>query len=164
MKKEVLIILGSPNSPKGELTTISKQRLNYCKKIFKEDMMVLCTGGNGAHFNIAEKAHAYYTKNYLIKKGISDTFFLDFALSQNTVEDAVKSKEILLKTDNISSLRIITSDYHLERVKLIFNEILSDYKMKFVGLKSNLTKEEHTALINHEHKAIEGIIKNGLYY
>tara|TARA_B110000503_G_scaffold113911_1_gene171100 strand:- start:255 stop:365 length:111 start_codon:yes stop_codon:yes gene_type:complete len=36
--------------------------------------------------------------------------------------------------------------------------------MNFIGVKSNFEEEEYNALLNHEKKAIQGIIKNGLYY
>ena len=88
---------------------------------------------------------------------------MEFALSQNTVDDAVKIKSILSKLNTVK-LTIITSDYHLERVKLIFNEILGEYKKNFLGVKSNLAKEKIIQLIEHENRAIELIKKNGLYY
>jgi uncharacterized SAM-binding protein YcdF (DUF218 family) len=163
MNKEVIVILGSPNAPSGELSDISKGRLDFCLEIYQKEMMVLCTGSWGAHFNIASKPHAFYTKNYLIEKGIPEDRFLEFALSTNTVEDAVKTRDIISMLEN-SHLIIITSDYHLERVKLIFKEVLKNYKMTFFGVKSNLKKEKYDALLKHEKNAIEGILKNGLYY
>ena len=163
MTKKVLVVLGSPNSPTGELSSISKERLNFCKEIFKKDMMILCTGGWGEHFNTSKKPHAFLAKNYLIKKGISEDNFTEIALSKHTVDDAVKVKEVLLKLSNIE-LTIITSDYHLKRVTLIFNEILNGYKMKFIGVKSTMEKEKYNAFLEHEKKAINEIIKNGLYY
>ena len=36
--------------------------------------------------------------------------------------------------------------------------------MNFISVKSNFEEEEYNALLNHEKKAIDGIIKNGLYY
>jgi len=163
MKSEILVVLGSPNSPSGELSSISKSRLDCCRKIFNNAQVILLTGGWGQHFNKSDKAHAYYGKEYLTGKGLSETVFLEFALSQNTVDDAVKIKSIISKFDKVK-LTIITSDYHIERVKLVFNEILGDYEMKFLGVKSNLAKEELGQLIEHENQAIELIKKNGLYY
>ena len=163
MDKEILVILGSPNSPTGELSTLSKERLDFCLKIYQKNMMILCTGSWGEHFNISSKPHAFYTKKYLVKKGIPEDRFLEFALSKNTVDDAVKIKEIVSTLENIH-LTIITSDYHLERVKLIFNEILKMYKIIFFGVKTNFEKDKLNTLIKHEKKAVEEIVKNGLYY
>lgn len=163
MEKNILIVLGSPNSPSGQLSEISISRLDSCLNRYEKGNLILCTGGWGAHFNTSEHAHASFAKHYLIGKGIIEENFLDFALSSNTVEDAVKAKVILSKLENIK-LTIITSDYHLNRVKLIFNEILKNYTMDFIGVESNLDEEAYNVLVQHEEKAINAILQNGLYY
>jgi uncharacterized SAM-binding protein YcdF (DUF218 family) len=163
MKKKILVVLGSPNSPSGKLSDISISRLNHCRGLFKEGDLVLCTGGWGRHFNTSSRPHAAHAKSYLIEQGLSEKDFLAFALSQNTVDDAVKIKPIISNLGHVV-LTIITSDYHIERVKLIFNEILGAYKMKFIGVESNMEKEKYDDLINHEKNAIKSIIENGLYY
>lgn len=163
MEKEVLIVLGGVNSTEGKLDTISMERLNYCKDSYRKGKLVLCTGGWGAHFNKAKESHAFYAKEYLIKKGLFENDFLDFALSSNTVEDAVKVKEILFELETIN-LTVITSDYHLERVELIFKEILKNYSLKFVGVESSMSKEKLCSLIEHEKNAVQSIKQNGLYY
>ena len=99
--KEVLIVLGSPNSPSGELSDISKSRLDYCRNIFTKGQLILCTGGCGPHFNTSDKPHSLYGRDYLIKNGLSEKDFLEFALSENTVDDAVKIKPILSGLKNI---------------------------------------------------------------
>ena len=69
MKKEVLIILGSPNSPSGALSDISISRLNDCVNRYQKGDFILCTGGWGAHFNISKSSHAALAKQYLMGKG-----------------------------------------------------------------------------------------------
>jgi len=163
MRKDVLIILGSPNSPSGELSNISKSRLDYCASLYSIGKLILCTGGRGKHFNTSSEEHAVYAKRYLIEKGVLECDFLDFALSENTVDDAVKIKIIISKLDN-PNLTIITSDYHLERVQLIFQEILNEFSINYIGVQSNPKKNQLQHLIKHEKKAIKSILKNGLYY
>ena len=163
MKKEVLVVLGSPNSPSGELSDISKSRLDYCRKMFTKGLLILCTGGWGPHFNTSDKPHAFYGKEYLMGNGLSVEAFLEIALSGNTVDDAVKLKAILSNHSNVK-LIVITSDYHIERVKLIFNEILDKYEMSFVGVESNMEAEKLRQLIEHENNAITSLRENGLYY
>lgn len=161
---EVLVVLGSPNSPTGELSEIAKSRLNWAADLFDVNKRILCTGGWGSHFNEAPEAHAIYAKEYLLKRGIPEQSFLDVALSSNTVEDAVKSKAILSGLDH-PHISIITSDYHLERVRLIFSEVLKGIEIKFIGVQSDfLNEEERNLLIAHEQAAIQSIIRNGLYY
>lgn len=163
MKKEVLIVLGSLNSPEGELSNISKSRLNHCAKIYQKGNLVLCTGGWGDHFNTSQLRMPFMQSNTSLQKEFWKMLFLDFALSAHTVDDAVKIKPIISELENIQ-LTVITSNYHLNRVKLIFNEILAGYSMKFVGVDSNLPQEEFENAVQHETKAIEAILKNGLYY
>lgn len=163
MKKDVLVILGSPNSPNGVLSDISKSRLKYCLKNYSKGKLILCSGGWGEHFNTTNKPHATYAKEYLIKNGAQEKDFLEIALSSNTVDDAVKIKEIIKEKNNIR-LTIITSDYHLNRVKLIFEEILKSFELEFIGVKSHLETGAYNALVNHEKKAIQSILEKGLYY
>ena len=95
-------------------------------------------------------------------KGVLEEDFLESALSENTVDDAVKIKFIISKLDNVN-LKIITSDYHLTRVKLIFDIVLSGFEMEYFGAINPLAKQELEPLVNHEQKAIDLIKKNGLY-
>ncbi|MBJ2174539.1 YdcF family protein [Aureibaculum sp. A20] len=163
MYQEILVVLGSPNSPNGDLGTISISRLNSCLKRYKKNNLVLCTGGWGPHFNISSESHASIAKNYLIDKGIPENAFLECALSSNSVDDAVKIIPIIKNLSHIK-LTVITSDYHLERVKLIFNEILKGFTISYVGVESDLPKDSYDTIIAHEKKAIHSIQKNGLYY
>lgn len=159
----VFVVLGSPNSPLGILSTISKNRLDYCLEHIQKEDVILCTGGWGPQFNTSEIAHETLAKEYLIANGIAADRFLKGALSSNTVEDAVKVKEICSEK-GLDDLTIVTSDYHLERVKLIFNEILAAYKLNFIGVKSTFSSKEIQRLEQHEKRAIQGILENGLYY
>jgi len=163
MTKEVLIVLGAPNSPSGKLSEISKSRLDFCAKLFSPGKLILCTGGWGKHFNTSKEAHATYAQRYLIKKGVSNDSFLDIALSENTVDDAVKIASIISNLGDVI-LTVITSDYHLDRVQLIFEEVLKGFNIEYIGAPSLLEDHELDHLIEHERKAIEMINKNGLYF
>ncbi len=162
--RNVIIILGSPNSPKGRLHKIAIGRVNKCLEIFNpETDMILCTGGFGSHFNTTEKPHAAYLKRYLMRKGIAESYFLPFALSSNTVEDATKSKAILLE-NTFKKVTIITTEYHLRRVQLIFDEILEGIEKTYVPVPNNISKSIFQKFEKHEDKAVEGILRDGLYY
>jgi len=163
MKKEILVVLGSPNSADGTLSALSISRLNYCKTRYIEGNLIICTGGLGENFNTSEHAHAYYLKKYLLNEGLSKNIFLPLALSKNTVDDAVKIKAIVSSLKDFK-LTILTSDFHLERVQLIFREILATYSIEFVGIDSALDKYEFDLLVQHEKQAIKSIQEKGLYY
>ncbi len=163
MKKEILIVLGAPNSPSGTLSEISKSRLDLCAKIYAPGKRVLCTGGWGSHFNVSEEPHALHARRYLMKKGLPEEAFLDFALSRNTVDDAVKIREIITPLKEVH-LTVITSDYHVERVRLIFSRILNDFDIAYLGATTKLSDATLEKLIEHERAAIRSINETGLYY
>jgi len=163
MSNELIIVLGTENSSTGTIGVISKSRLDNCLEIYEKGDLILCTGGWGSHFNTTKIAHAIYAQKYLIQKGVLKSDLLTPALSSNTVDDAVKVKEIIknLKHYNFT---LITSDFHLQRAKIIFNEILEEYDFSFIGAKIALNAEEQAMYIAHETKAVANILKNGLYY
>jgi len=161
---EVIVVLGSPNFPDGTLGPIALDRLQGCLSIFNSQKhKILCTGGFGAHFNTSPVAHANYLKDFLIQKGVPSTAFLPLALSSNTVEDAVMSKSILMKTV-FKDLIITTSEYHVARVEFIFTEILKDFNLNFKAVAHHSIDDVLEPLIQHEKVAMDKLISNGLYY
>lgn len=162
-REEIIIVLGSPNSPEGVLGDFAVSRLDYCLTRYKKGVKILCTGGWGPHFNVAAQPHAHYAKAYLRHHGVQEKDLLESALSANTVEDAVKSKAIASKFPQ-ARLRVITSDFHVERTSLIFKEILKDFQISIEGVETRLDQKELDTLISHEKEAISSILKNGLYY
>ena len=79
------------------------------------------------------------------------------------VGDVLKIKPIHSELKNIK-LTIITSAYHLKRVKLIFSQILKEYKVHLIGVNSNLKKEDYDLLISNENEAIKYINEKGLSF
>ena len=163
MSKQVIVVLGAPNAPDGKLSKISRSRLDCCRNIFQPGYQIICTGGWGKHFNTAPEAHASYAVRYLINHGIPDSCFLPNALSENTVDDAVKVASIISRMNDLK-MTIITSDFHIERVKLVFQEVLSGRDLDFVAAASHLSNQELELIMLHEKQAIQKIKKNGLYY
>jgi len=163
MSTKVIVVLGAANSPNGKLGTMAIERLEACYKLFTKEDLIVCTGGWGNHFNTTKQPHAFYAKEYLIKKGVENEAFLPFALSNNTVEDAVKVKEILAAI-LYDKLVIITSDFHLKRVQLIFDKIVKESNIEYCCVKSKMSKEERINVVKHENKALKKIQENGLYF
>lgn len=153
--KGVIIILGSPNDSEGRLLSIAKERLDLGFEEYKKTgYKILLTGGFGEHFNHTKKPHAFYAKNYLLEKGVKDRDILEFAESSNTVEDAEMSKAILDEYE-VEEVILVTSDFHLERVRYIFDKILEGYKLSYLGSETHKSEEELEVLREHERKALE---------
>jgi hypothetical protein len=90
-----IVVLGSPNNEKGEISQIWLSRLevslNLFNKLNSENCRMLLTGGFGEHFNKTKIPHAEYAKKWLITNGISEGKFLEQALSSNTYDDGKRS-------------------------------------------------------------------------
>jgi len=159
--KKIILLLGSPNDDNGQLSQIAKDRNKCAFNIYNSnnEIRLLCTGGCGEHFNRTDIPHAQYSKNYLISKGVNEKDFLPFILSSNTYEDLEISKPIIEK-ENPDLLIIITSDFHMERVKLLCEKLLDYTAVLFVPAKSSLTPAELESYIQHEKLAIRKIKEN----
>jgi len=153
---KVIIILGSPNDEQGRLSDIAASRCEQAVMVFNKnsDHKVLCTGGFGEHFNKTQLPHAHYVKNYLIKRGILEAAFLEFTLSGFTFEDASLSTSIL-EQNHIKDAILVTSDFHINRAKLIFTSIFPKINFTFSAAKTNCDNAEFQRLTAHEFKVIE---------
>ena len=158
---KAIVLLGGPNSDKGELSDIVKSR---CQTAFEyhlnyPELKILCTGGFGAHFNVTQQAHADYVKAYLKELGVSETQFLPIAESRFTLEDALLAKPIL-KQAAISDVVLITSSFHIKRAKYIFNRICPELFLECVEAPTPVCKHELEKLLAHEVRALQREAEN----
>ena len=154
----IILILGSPNSKDGELYNVAIQR---CEKGIQEYLnhptwKIILTGGFGEHFNTSEQTHAYYMQKYLIERGIAPEVILDSVLSANTLEDASLSKPKIVNY-NVDDILVVSSDFHYERARYIFEREYSDTNIRIrfslsdtdesscgFDLKSQIAHEEYS--------------------
>jgi len=152
---KIILLLGSPNDDTGELSQIAIDRNECAYNIYQsnKDIVFLCTGGFGEHFNRTDKPHAYYSKEYLIAKGAKEEDFLPFVLSSNTYEDFEKAK-LEIGRLNPDLVIVVTSDFHIGRARLLYEYFIGKANVLFVPAKSTLNSNELTASIDHEEQAI----------
>lgn len=156
--KYIILLLGAPNDEQGRLSQMAQDRIECAYSLYanNENMMFLCTGGIGEHFNKTNQPHASYAKQALISKGAKEEDFLSPILSTNTYEDFKISKDIIEK-ELPDMLFVITSDFHIERARLLHNKIINYPHVIFIPAKSNLSEEKLLPLIKHEKNAIRQI-------
>jgi len=150
-----IVVLGSPNDEKGKLLPIAISRCEQALLEFKKHptAKVLCTGGFGLHFNQTNLPHGHYCQQYLQSKGISAQHFLPITLSAFTLEDASLSLAILQK-HQINKVILVTSDFHIERSKFVFNHFMPEIHFEYAPAKTISSKTEQDKLILHEKKAL----------
>ncbi len=139
----MIVVLGSPNSEYGELYHIAKERCELALREYgqRPGWKFLLTGGYGAHFNTTDQPHAAYLKRYLIERGVPDQDIVDFAESENTLEDASRSKRVVLKY-GVGEICVVTSDYHLDRARYVFEREFADTEVRIKFSVSETDEEE----------------------
>jgi hypothetical protein len=164
----LIIILGSPNKDDGELLPMALGRLQKGYDIFQEknssgdEWLVTTTGGHGDHFNKAEQPHVYYAIIHLLNLGLPFDNLTAPSISCDTVDDAVKSQPTIERYQP-EEIIVVTSDFHVERVKYIFESLYPDYNITVVGDEYLPTCDEATKqkLLEHERVELESLKKNG---
>lgn len=153
----IILLLGSPNSDRGELYSVARDR---CERAIREyhqrpGWKILPTGGYGAHFNTTDKAHAHYLREYLLAHGIPAQDILPPVETRNTIEDARLSYPIVRRC-GIDRAVVVTSDYHGERAQYVFEREHHDIELEF----SLCPTDEDTCELNlaalraHEEQAL----------
>lgn len=159
----IIIVLGSKNDSEGNLSPNSKNRVDRAIEELKKDQgyKLLLTGGFGK-FNPTDKPHAQYLKKYALGKGVKKDDILEIVESGNTVEDAYLSKPILEKYKP-KKVFVSTSNFHLPRAKYIFEKILPQYELKFLGSKENTSPLVLKKLKLHEKLALTAMKISGIH-
>lgn len=95
---------------------------------------------------IADVVKKYILKNSNIEK----RYITSLTSSRDTVGDAYYCLDYF-RDAPLSELHIITSDYHVERVKIIFKAIFNNrLKIKVFGAKTEVSND--SAVLQHEKK------------
>lgn len=158
----VIILLGAPNDKKGRLSDIALERCARAILEYRRNpgYKILPTGGFGAHFNVTDKPHAYYSRRYLISRGVPEADILECAESSNTLEDAELSWPIIQKY-GMESVIVVTSDFHMPRARIVFEKKFSVVSLLFVESKTHVPEKEMQQLKLREKKALSRLRNNG---
>lgn len=154
--RKIILLLGASNDAKGELSQMAIDRLECAYSIYtnNSDVIFLCTGGFGEHFNTTKTAHAEYLRQWLLLKGVKEIDFLPHIMSSNTYEDIQGLKNVIgsISTD---LLIVITSDFHVKRARMLYEMFISHENVLFIPAISKLGADELCNRVAHEEKAIQ---------
>ncbi|MEI6386411.1 MAG: YdcF family protein [Spirochaetota bacterium] len=158
-----IVILGSPNDSDGRLSPQALSRIGVGLEAFRSQpsAVILLTGGFGPHFNNAARPHAAYARDHLMERGAPGEAFLEFALSSNTVEDALLAGPILAKA-GIDRALIVSSDFHLARARFVFLALNPRLDLEFLAAPTLLPPEELARLAAHEEEALASLRRDGI--
>ena len=160
----LVVVLGSPNDSSGRLTPMGLGRVELGRQTYLSlrqadgDWRLLLTGGFNDHFNTTDKPHAFYARALLLEAGVPADHIVEFAVSRNTVDDALAARPIVEK-HGVSRLVVVSSDFHLDRVTFVFTEVFPDRALRFLGAPhlASCTPEERDQLLAHERRELESL-------
>lgn len=154
----LIVVLGSPNDANGNLLPFALSRCEQAFKCYQNSepstSLIICTGGYGEHFNTTNTPHGEYLQKHLIKLGIPKNKFLDVVESRFTFEDASLCLDYFENYPD-EKIYIVTSDFHIERTKLIFTGLYPDHTFIFISAISDIDDETRSDLLNHERNALD---------
>jgi uncharacterized SAM-binding protein YcdF (DUF218 family) len=159
--KGLILSLGAPNDKAGNLSPMATERLNAVINLYRHnnDMLIACTGGIGKHFNETEHPHYYYSHIYLQKNGIPDSSLTAPVYSTNTIEDFTQARELIYHIAP-PVLIVVSSDFHMERVKIIHEKMLGYPATIFWGTPAGVPDNILQQLKEHEKNAIDRLSLN----
>ncbi|MEI4769923.1 YdcF family protein [Psychrobacillus sp. FJAT-51614] len=128
---EYAIVLGA-KVKKGNVPSLSlRYRLESALAYANEypHVTFVLSGGQGPDEDIEE---AVVMRNFLLDNGISEDRLIIEDQSTSTYENLLFSQELL--PENVKSVTIITSDYHLQRAKILAKKL--DWETDVVAAKT----------------------------
>ena len=162
----LLVVLGSPNDDQGIICEMGQGRLTVAYQRFAAlkpaGWKLLLTGGFGKHFNRTAAPHAHYAKQALLAQGLHESDFVEYALSKNTVDDALQARPIVVCYD-CPNLLVVTSDFHIPRATYIFQSVFPDRTVTFAEAPylGTIPSEERKRLIAHEQTELANLLERG---
>ncbi len=162
----VFVTLGLELNSNGELESEAIQRLQTTLKAFNnnKNSYIIVSGGNPK----LQITQAKAMKIWLQKHGVPKNKIIEENASKNTIENAIYSMNIINKK-NFKSVTLITSDTHIRRAYILFQNVDSQNKLKFnlvPYIKTNskiYTNQERKAIKNNLTR-LKSYKENNIYY
>ncbi len=148
---------GAPNDDSGQLSSLAIERCQQAVLEYRTTPghVILPTGGFG-EFNRTDQPHAFYTRRYLLGRGVPERDVLAPILSADTREDARLSKPVVVNC-GVHNVVVVTSDFHMARARLIFEAEFTGFQLSFSASKTVLLPQELVGLLEHERNALARI-------
>lgn len=169
-KYDIIFIPGGGLLPDGSLPAWTLARLDQALALKDQTHWVGLLSGGTVHkpppldktgFPVFESRAA---AKYLIKKGLSPAKILTEICSYDTIGNAYFSRLLFADTHQLERILIITSEFHMARVREIFKWIYEltpltlDYELSFESVANEgLADEEVAARESREERSINNV-------
>jgi uncharacterized SAM-binding protein YcdF (DUF218 family) len=159
MEYDCCIVLAHELKKDKSLSDQTKERLeNGMGLYFSGKLKKIIVSGNYKELFGISLAQAM--KKYAIEKGVKEEDIIKEEISLESVGQLLFCKIGILEIKKCFKVVIISSDYHIERLKILANTIFDKkYKIDFIGVKSSINSEELNKIKKDEEKSKELFIK-----
>ncbi|TKB50607.1 hypothetical protein FCL40_05505 [Ferrimonas sediminicola] len=153
---KILVLLGNENDEDENLSETTIFRANAAIDFLKNngEYSVIPTGSFGKNFNASSTPHGKLLGSYLVGEGINPDRILPHTKTSNTLEDAFGVLKFLNGMGEVGEVHVITSEFHMMRVKYIFGRVLQQYHLTYEASKNSSNKALLSKQISHEKRAI----------
>ena len=169
-----IFVLAGGQTEYGEVNNWVKERLNYCIYLYKiRKRNIYCIGGGTYHKAPILNDYNYVIfescscANYLINNGVNVEDIKKEWSSYDTIGNGFFSFTNFIVPLKLKNICILSSEFHLERVKIIFNymkklfdnTIHIEYINSFNNMDSELLRirveRENKSIVNFKNNIIE---------
>lgn len=161
-----IVVLGGGINEKGEISKQTKKRLYKVREIFEsgEEKPDILLCGKYSFLYPEEKTppftEARAMKDYLLLQNVPEEKIYLEEKSRDTISNAYYAKTEHFIPQRKKAGIVVSSDYHLPRVKYIFKKVFGpDYDLRFEGIPSPFSQEEKEKLKKRQKLLIEKIEK-----
>lgn len=161
-----IVILGGYNDANGILSNFTLKRLEKFYEVYEQNIelnpKIIISGG----FRFSEISHCKLIKNVILDKYPDIIIDKQFIENNNTIDEAINISEYLSKTNYLDKLIIITSDWHMPRVKYLFNETFKKIShieliyIEAIDTNNIISNIDYINLINDEETKLIQLITN----
>ena len=153
-----IIILGGNNDSSGNLSNYTLIRLEKFDEIYNNyknlDPKIIISGG----FRFSQISHSSIIKKKIQNKYPNIIIEKEFIENNDTIDEVLNLDKYLKNINYKKNIKIITSNWHMNRVKYLFGKVFEIYDnltIEFIETNENeieLEKQEKIKLFNLKHK------------
>jgi vancomycin permeability regulator SanA len=137
----ILIILGNKLLKGGKMDDILLNRLKKSIDIYEKKKYNFIIVSGGKVQKDSDYSESYIMKKFLLKNNIPPNIIIEEDQSIDTIQNSFKCLNIINKIENINQINILSSEFHIERVKAIFNKNYKNYKLKYIQSNNGIYGE-----------------------
>lgn len=147
--KDAIIILGCSNNDDGTISDLLRKRVDEGVRLYKSGKAskLIMSGKHGLFLHlrgqVPSNSESSVMKKYAVSLGVPAENILIEDESKDTLGNAYFTKVRILEPHNWYNCFLVTSDYHIDRTRSLFDFVLGPkYSIEFIGTDSSSLPDE----------------------